>query len=357
MTHDFLIIGGGIAGISAAAALAPLGSVLLLEAEDALGHHASGRSAATFEPYYGAPATVALSHASRDMLEGMGVLAPLGVLVVAGPEDADAFAADAAAFHLDHLSPRDAQALVPILNPAAITQAGITQAARDMDTDAMLQHFARDARALGATLQPRAPVTGISRRPHGWQVQAAGQTHDARHLVNAAGAWGDAVARLAGVAPLGLQPYRRSMARLPLPAGVDPSGWPMFMGAGETWYAKRDAGALIVSPAEADPMDPHDAWTDDMVIAEGLARYEAMVTAPVTRVLATWAGLRSYLPDGTLAIGPDAADPGFLWLVGQGGQGFQSACAAAQLLGDLVAGRAPALPADIVAALSPGRFA
>lgn len=357
MEIDFLIIGAGIAGASAAAALAPLGHVSVFEAEDHPGHHASGRSAATYFSDYGAPATVALTHASLDALHAMDVLAPLGVMVVAGTQNAAAFEADRTAFGLDEISPREAQARVPILDPAAIIRAGVTDAARDLDTDLMLQHFIRTARAHGASFHTRHRVEAITRLPGGWQVHAAGKVFSARHLINAAGAWGDEVARAAGVAPLGLQPYRRSAARLPAPDGHDPSGWPLIFGAGETWYAKRDAGALIVSPADAEPVAPHDAWADDMVIAEGLARYEAMVTVPVTRVLACWAGLRSYTPDKTLAIGPDQAVPEFLWLVGQGGQGFQTACAASRLLADLVAGRTPELSASVVRALSPERFA
>jgi glycine/D-amino acid oxidase-like deaminating enzyme len=146
------------------------------------------------------------------------------------------------------------------------------------------------------------------------------------------------------------------MARIPAPGGLDCRGWPMMFGAGETWYAKPDAGALIVSPAEADPMDPHDAYPDDMILAEGLARYEAVVTTPVTRLLASWAGLRTFAPDRTLVLGPDPTDPGFVWSAGQGGYGFQTAPAASRLVADLVGGRAPGLDAAAVAALKPDRL-
>ena len=146
------------------------------------------------------------------------------------------------------------------------------------------------------------------------------------------------------------------MARIPAPGGHDVSKWPMMFGPGEDWYAKPDAGALIVSPAEEDLMEPHDAWADDMVLAEGLARYEEMVTEPVTRLLASWAGLRTFAPDRVLVIGPDVREPGFFWLAGQGGYGFQTSAAASQLAADLIGGRAPELSAELVAALSPGRF-
>jgi glycine/D-amino acid oxidase-like deaminating enzyme len=162
---------------------------------------------------------------------------------------------------------------------------------------------------------------------------------------------------MAGTAPLGLVPHRRSMARIPAPGGRDVARWPMVFGAGEAWYAKPDAGALIVSPAEEDATTPHDAWADDMVLAEGLARYAAMMTEPVTRMLSNWAGLRTFAPDRVLVIGFDRALPGFFWLAGQGGYGFQTSAGAARLTADLIGGRAPALAPGLVGALSPARFA
>lgn len=130
----------------------------------------------------------------------------------------------------------------------------------------------------------------------------------------------------------------------------------MIFGAGETWYAKPDAGALIVSPAEEHLMTPHDAWADDMVLAEGLARYDEMVTEPVTRLIANWAGLRTFSPDRVLVIGRDTRQPDFFWLAGQGGYGFQTSPAASRLAADLIAGRPPEVAASLVSALSPARF-
>ena len=169
--------------------------------------------------------------------------------------------------------------------------------------------------------------------------------------MNAAGAWADEIAGLAGLGPLGLTPYRRSMARLPAPDGHDLRDWPLLLAAGEAWYAKPDAGAWIVSPGDADPTHPHDAWADDMVIAEGLARYQAFVKPEVTRVLATWAGLRTFAPDRTPVIGPDPRAPTFFWLAGQGGYGFQTAPAAA-----LLTGSDPDLDGKWVARLDPARL-
>jgi glycine/D-amino acid oxidase-like deaminating enzyme len=357
MEHDIAIIGGGIAGISAAAALSATARVIVLEGEGALAHHASGRSAALYEPRYGNPAVVELSLASGDAFRALpGVLSPRGLMVVAGPDDQAAFRADATAMDLAPLTVDQARAMVPILNPETVAYAAHADHAWDIDTDLLLQGMARQARAQGATIQTRARVTTIAPQAGGWRLAWDGGATTARVVVNAGGAWADQVAGTAGVAPIGLQPMRRSMARIPAPPGHDPARWPMVFGAGEGGYMKPDAGALIVSPAEEHPMPPHDAFADDMVLAEGLARYEEMVTAPVTRMLADWAGLRTFAPDRAPVIGFDPDAPGFFWLAGQGGYGFQTAPAAAALAADLVAGRASGLSAGLVTALSPGRF-
>jgi D-arginine dehydrogenase len=354
---DFLIIGGGIAGTSAAARLAAHGRVTLLEAEAALGYHASGRSAALFEPTYGKPAVVALTQASHAFhaTEAGGFLSPRGLMLVGGPEEEEAFLHDLGTMEMERLTIDEARVIVPILNPDTVAFAATRPEAWDIDTDRLIQHFARTARANGQVLT-NAPVTAIRRTPAGWAVTASGTEHEARVLVNAAGAWADRIAEMAGIAPLGLMPLRRSMARIPAPGGLDISRWPMIFGTGETWYAKPDAGRLIVSPAEEDPAEPHDAWADDMVLAEGLARYEARVTEPVRRVETSWAGLRTFVPDRCLVLGPDPLDPTFAWCAGQGGYGFQTAPAASALLAARVAGTVPDLPSEIVAALAPDRF-
>ncbi|WP_289042772.1 FAD-binding oxidoreductase [uncultured Aliiroseovarius sp.] len=354
---DFIVIGGGIAGVSAGARLSHLGRVTLIEAEDALAYHASGRSAALFEESYGAPSVIELNRASRTYHETAngGVLSPRGFMMVAGKGQEGALADDMTNMNLTPLSASEAIAMVPILNTNALIGAGYHEDAWDIDTDRLIQNFAREIRANGQIITG-ATAQKITRNPDGWQVTTAKGSFTAKKLVNAAGAWADQVATLAGITPIGIQPYRRSMARIPAPGGVDVSRWPLFMGAGESWYAKPDAGALIVSPADADPVDPHDAWADDMVLAEGLARYEAMVTEPVTRLTANWAGLRSFSPDRSLVIGPAPTDPDFLWCAGQGGYGFQTSPAASQLLADIVAGTQLGLDTETVASLSPARF-
>jgi len=358
MSADFLVIGGGIAGFSAAARLSELGSVALVEAEPHLAHHASGRSAALYEPHYGLPPVVALSLASGDHFHATpGLLSPRGMMIVGGPDQAAELRQDAKVMALTPIGLDDALAIVPILNRNSVAHVAIGDHAWDIDTDLLIQSFAREARSRGATLQTGARVSAITREGTTWRAETPAGAVSGRTLVNAAGAWADEIARMAGVHPLGLTPLRRSMARIPAPGGQDVSSWPIIFGTGESWYAKPDAGALIVSPADEDPQEPHDAWADDMVLAEGLARYEAHVTEPVTRLLSSWAGLRTFAPDRVLAIGRSADDPSFFWLAGQGGYGFQTAPAASRLAADILAGRTPELPTATVAALDPARFA
>ncbi|PTW49550.1 NAD(P)/FAD-dependent oxidoreductase [Rhodovulum kholense] len=358
MDTDFIVIGGGIAGVSVGARLAPLGRVALFETEKALGYHTSGRSAALFDECLGAPPIVALNragHSYHQTADG-GVLSPRGLMVVGRAGDGAAFEADRRHMDLRALTPEEAQEIVPILDPARVAFAGITERAWDIDTDRLLQGFARQIRSHGGRIETGRKVTAIARVETGWQITAGGETVEGRILINAAGAWVDEVARMAGLAPLGFTPMRRSMAQLPAPAGQDPRRWPMILGAGERWYCKPEAGKLLVSPAEEDPMPPHDAFADDMVLAEGLARYEEMVTAPVTRVETSWAGLRTFAPDRLLVIGFDPRDPAFFWHAGQGGVGMQTSPAASELAADILGGRASELRRMLEATFSPARF-
>lgn len=355
-----MVIGGGIGGMSVAARLAPEARVVVLEAEDGLGYHSTGRSAALFEQSYGLPTTRELnraSHAELAAFDGEGVLSPRGLLLVGTAETAEAFRRDLREMAMEPVSPEQARRMVPILHPERVVACGHHAEAWDIDVDRLLQGHARRIRAHGGEIRLRAPVTGLLRRDGNWHVTAGGETLAARVLVNAAGAWADRVAALAGVRPIGLRALRRSMARLPAPGGHDLRGWPMLLGAGESWYAKPDAGKLLVSPAEEDPVEPHDCWAEDLVLAEGLARYEAAVTEPVTRVEARWAGLRSFVADRQLVIGFAADAPGFFWHAALGGYGIQTSPAASRLAADLICGRSPELGAALARALSPARLA
>lgn len=353
---DILVIGGGIAGLSAAAALAPLGDVVVLEAESQLGYHATGRSAAMFLSDYGNDIIRALNHASINHMERAGLLTPRTMMMLAHPHERDAFMAEYPSFNLEMISIPEAQEKFPILNPKTVGFVGYREGVYDLDTDLMVQGFVKNAKAEGAKIITGTRVDRITKTPDGWRVDAGDASHMAPVLVNAAGAWADTVARMAGVAPLGIQPYRRSFAQLAAPAGHDVADWPFVDGVREAWYAKPSAGKWLVSPSEEHPMDPFDAYADDMVLAEGLARYQELVTAPVTRPETTWAGLRSFAPDRALVLGRDTTRPDFIWCAGQGGYGFQTAPAASALLADILADRTPELNAATVAALSPARF-
>lgn len=369
-THsaDVIIIGAGIAGASVAAHLAASLRVVLVEMESQPGYHTTGRSAAVFAPSYGPEAVRALTRASRGFYdqppEGFAseaLLTPRQILMIARADQLAALESSIAAAatgtrvqRLDASGLRDHQ---PLLREGYATAGMLDCGGQDIDVAALHQGYLRLFRARGGVTRTKAAVEGLKREGDTWVVRTSGQDHmTAPVIVNAAGAWADQIAGMAGIAPLGILPHRRSMARLPAPGGHDVSQWPMFFGVGESWYAKPDAGALLVSPAEEDLVEPHDAWADDMVLAEGLARYEEMVTEPVTRLLTSWAGLRSFSPDRALVLGPEPGDPAFVWCAAQGGYGFQTAPAASQLLADLVMGRTPALPGEIVASLTPDRF-
>lgn len=354
-SFDILIIGGGIAGLSLAAELAPHASVCLLEREPHLAYHASGRSAAMYIGDYGNRIVRALNHASEDSHHAGGILSPKPMMMLGRAEDEATFDDEAADLGLSRVPVNEAQPYFPLLDPTVITRTAMRHDTYAMDTDLMVQNARKAALTGGVRIETGAEVTSLQHDGR-WQVQAGEKSFSAKTLVNAAGAWADEIATLAGLSPLGIQPYRRSMAVLPLPEDLDTSGWAFVDAAGERWYAKAQAGKLLVSPSEADPMPPMDAWADDMVLAEGLARFEEMVTMEVTRLEHSWAGLRSFAPDHALVIGRAPSHPDFLWLAGQGGYGFQTAPAAARLAADLLLGRTPELPAEVVTALSPARF-
>ncbi len=354
---DFLVIGGGIAGLSAGARLSELGHVTVLEAEPHCGYHASGRSAALFEETYGAPSTIALNKASRDwhLFENRSIDTPRGLMLLGSATTGEAFAQDLAAMNMHRLTMAEAQAMVPLLDANHITEVAFHAEAYDVDTDAALTRFTRMITASGGKVLTKSPASAINRTGQGWQV-TAGEVFEARILVNAAGAWSDQIAQMAGMPGIGLQPMRRSIARVAAPEAHDVSKWPMLFGPGETWYAKPDAGALLISPADEDPVPPQDAWADDSVLAQGIARYQPHITAEVTRMLANWAGLRSFSPDRQLVLGPAPQDAEFIWCAAQGGYGFQTAPAASQLVADLVASRPSELSPETRMQLSPARF-
>jgi D-arginine dehydrogenase len=338
---DIIVIGAGIAGASVAAHLALHRRVLVLERESQPGHHTTGRSAAMFIESYGPPQVRALTRASRRWFDATpGLLAPRGALYVARADQRDAV--DALRADLGDavvvLDARDAVQRVPVLRAEAAALALYDAGACDIDVHAVHQQFLRGVRAQGSVLRCGAEVQVLHHDGARWIVQAAVGTWQAPLLVNAAGAWADEIGRLAGAQAIGLQPRRRSAFTFAPPAGVDVHPWPGVVAADESFYFKPDAGVLLGSPANADPVVPHDVVAEELDIATGIARIEAATTLTIRRPLRTWAGLRSFVPDGALVGGFDDALPGFFWCAGQGGYGIQSspamgAACAARILG------------------------
>jgi D-arginine dehydrogenase len=353
MQHtDIVIVGAGIAGASLAYRLAGLRSVVLLEREAQPGMHSTGRSAAMFEATYGPPAVRALTRASRDFYlhppSGFGnspLLAPRGLLYVAmqGQETLlaqmhEELRVDCPA--LQRLSAADAITRVPVLNAERLVGALWEPEACDIDVHALHQGYLRGARQAGAALRCDA---GLLRAHHDgtrWQLTLAdGSLLAATTVVNAAGAWADEVAALCGAKPVGLVPKRRSAFTFAPPPGLDVSGWPCVIGIDESYYFKPDAGRLLGSPANADPMHAHDVMPEDIDIATGIHQIEDATTLRIRRPTSTWAGLRSFVADGELVIGPDDACPGFFWLAAQGGYGIQSAAGVSALAAALLCGQ------------------
>jgi D-arginine dehydrogenase len=377
---EVLIVGAGIAGASLAWRLVQPGamqrSVMLIEQESQPGFHATGRSAAMFMESYGPPQARALTRAGRVFYESppagfaeMPLLTPRGALYVAQSGQADLLTRTEAELRatgtaIEVLSADAARHLVPVLRHDQLLAALHEPDARDIDVHALHQAFLRGARRGGALLRADSELLAARYDGAAWQVTLAdGSRLSAAVIVNAAGAWADEVARRCGVAPLGIQACRRSAFTFDAPAGVTVAGWPVVAGIDEAegWYFKPDGGRLLGSPANADPCPAHDVQPEELDVATGIARIEAATTLTIRRPARTWAGLRSFAPDGELVIGTEAHAPRFFWLAGQGGYGIQSAAGASLLAASLLTSQPlpDRLAAQGVVAglMAPGRLA
>ncbi|HZW14434.1 MAG TPA: FAD-dependent oxidoreductase [Noviherbaspirillum sp.] len=347
---DFLVIGAGIAGASIAYWLAPHVRVVLLERESQPGYHSTGRSAALFMESYGPPQVRALTCASRAFLENPPpgftdhpILSPRGALMVAAQgqsallDEHDAIVRSVSA-HAQRLDAAQACSLVPVLRREQVLGAVYEPDAADIDVHALHQGYIRGVRAAGGTLCCNAEVTAMVHSGGTWHVTAGGNQYEAPVVVNAAGAWCDLIASLAGAASLGLVPMRRSAFTFAPPEGMDVSAWPMFIGVDESYYVKPDAGLLLGSPANADPVAPHDVQAEELDIAVAIDRIETMTTLSIRRPRHVWAGLRSFVGDGSFAGGFDPLLPGFFWAAGQGGYGIQSSAAAGETYAAMLRG-------------------
>lgn len=335
---DILVIGAGIAGASAAAELASGARVTLLDMEDQAGYHATGRSAAYFAAAYG-HRTVRLVTAC---CEGFFRNPPQGFadvpLIV--PRDNMLFGRGDQALHLESmhrempelefLDEAAVRRRVPVFSPGYLHGALWDRRGGDLDVDALLQAYLRMLRRRGGDIRMGHRVVVISRLTDRWRVTASGRTFEAPVLVNAAGAWADTVAVLAGLEPLGVRPFRRTAVTIDAPARMDIRGWPNMIDVDEEFYFKPDAGHLLVSPADETPSDPCDAQPEDLDVALGVDRFERATGLDIRRVHHRWAGLRTFAPDRVFVAGFDPRASGFFWLAGQGGYGIQSAPALAQ---------------------------
>jgi D-arginine dehydrogenase len=350
---DFLIVGGGIAGLSAAARLAAHGRTVVLEGEDALGYHSSGRSV-TFSHYgIGNSAVRGLTSYSRAFFEAPpeGFCAsPLyrsqASLYVATEQmmaQLTALHAEMARFtdKVEWLDEDGVRALCPVVKTGAgaVLRGVVDTSGLRLDGDALLQSYAKAARLKGGEIRTGQRIAAIERTGRDWLVRTeAGEEWSAPVLVDAAGAWADEVARLAGVQPLGLKPMRRTIIVFDPPAGEEAGAWPFVHTAAGDFYMLPEAGRLLASPVDEIASDPCDAAAEEYDIALAAAKVEEYTTIAVRRIAHSWAGLRSFVADRvpTAGFAPDA--PGFFWLAGQGGYGLQTAPAMAEIVEALITG-------------------
>lgn len=366
---DVVVIGGGIAGVSAACELADAGSsVTLVEQEEQLAHHTTGRSAAIFLESYGPPAVQALTTASRadyerapDRFGTPELLHPRGALWLAPPEQLDALGAMLALTPtLERIDIDELASLSPMVRTDSVAGAAVERDAAEIDVLGLHQGYVRGLGEAGGTIERWWSVEAIEHRSESFSIRSSnGRELRCRAVVNASGAWGDRVAALAGVGPVGLEPKRRTIAICPTPVTLDPAG-PLVGDVEHQYYWKAEGPNVLCSPADEHPSEPCDARPEELDVALAIERVNATTTLRLRSVQASWAGLRTFAPDRVPVCGEDAEVAGFWWLVGQGGYGIQTAPAMARSLAGLVHdGR---LPADVAsagvteAALSPRRF-
>ena len=365
---DVVVIGGGIAGISVAAELADRAEVILLEQESALAYHTTGRSAALYFESYGSDASRPMSRASKpflldpppDLVDGP-LLSPRGALYVATEDQLDTLEETAEADAIgefERLTDLEVMAVQPNMRPGYAVAGLLDGAAMDIDVAGLHQAYVRMFRARGGRLDTSAPVVGIERQAQGWAVTTAGRTLSADVVINASGAWGDVVAALAGVSPVGLTPMRRTAFMV---AG-DPalSDGPLVAGMDVEFYFKPDGEQVLCSLAEEEPEEPCDARPREIDVAMAIDRINTATTMDIRHVRSSWAGHRTFAPDDAPVTGFDPDAEGFFWLVGQGGTGIQTAPAAARYATGMILEGEP--PADLsaenvdVALLAPDRF-
>ena len=350
-SYDIVVIGAGIAGASAAAELARGSRVALIEMEHQPGYHTTGRSAAVFAPSYGPPAIRALTRASRAFFEtppaGFAeapLFSPRGILMLARQDQLGALESlidtVSTETRVTRVERQVLQDIQPLLRPGYAAAGMLDAGGQDIDVNGLHQGYLRQFRAAGGVVITSAEVTGLGRVGDGWHVETRQGTFRAPVVVNAAGAWADEIATLAGVERIGLVPKRRTAMVVAEPAGYDCAGLPITIDVEEEFYLKPDAGRLLISPADETPSEPCDAQPEELDIAICVDRIVTAFDLDIRRIDNKWAGLRSFVADGTPVIGYSDIAPGFFWLAGQGGYGIQSAPAVSQFVAAAVNGRA-----------------
>jgi D-arginine dehydrogenase len=354
---DVVIIGAGIAGTSVGYFLSDQAKVLVLEREAQPGLHSTGRSAALFSETYGGAQIRALTRASRAFYERPphgfaehALLEPRGTLVVGMREQAEDVAREFETMRVDSpslelLDAATMRARVPVLEPGFAHVGLFEPGAMDIDVNSLHQGFIRGLRQRGGRIECGVQILTLERSQGEWLIEvsirgAQSQTLRAPLVIDAAGAWADEVAALAGVAPLGIEPRRRTAFLFQPPSGLDTARWPFVTSVSEDFYFKPDAGLLLGSPANADPVAPHDVQAEDMDIALAIDRIETATTMRIDRPLRPWAGLRSFVADGGLVGGFDARARGFFWVAALGGYGIQTCAAMGEACAHLALGRA-----------------
>lgn len=329
--YDVLIVGGGIAGLSLASALAGTCSVALVEAEQGLAYHSSSRSARQLH-VHGPEVVQQLTLRSLELLAARDaelpepVLSPRSFMLI-GSEDAVRAEAGGTLQPITHAR---ALELCPVLVPESFAAAGLDEGSFGCDARLLIADHRARAEAAGADIITGARVHSAQRLGSGWEIGAGQEGFQAAVLVNAAGAWADELAVISGVEKLGLQPYRRTAAIADVEHSL-PEGSPMVAAADNSFYFRRERAGVLISPSEAVPSGPEDARPRPGDIERLIEKLNQVTTLGIRGVRSAWTGLRTEAADGLPVAGFDAEAPGFYWLAGQGGYGLQISPAMAEL--------------------------
>ncbi|WP_300587970.1 FAD-binding oxidoreductase [Marivita sp.] len=336
MQYDFLIVGAGLSGTAAACELASHGSVLLVEAEATPGYHATGRSAALFTPHQGTPLVQAINRASAAFFANPPaeftdhpMLSLRGGLTIAEPGHEhllqDLLALSAPGREVHPIDVETALKLAPILRAERIGAAVHEPGVADIDVAALHQGYLRLLKHRGGTLVCGQRINALDHQGGLWTVRTPDAQFQARVIVNAAGAWADHVAALAGVLPIGLVPKRRTAIIVDGLPDLDTRAMPTVDFTATDAYFKPDGDRIMASLGDQDPVEAQDIRPDEWEIALLADWLQHETRLSFKRIGHSWAGLRSFVSDDSPVVGFDDAVPDFFWLAAQGGYGIMMA--------------------------------